>query len=95
MIRTRSRPEISVPSTVKSGAVRPITQDSEKRSRMRVTMASSRPSGGPRLLLGRQLAGQDRDEDDVVDPQHDLQGGQGQQPDPGLGVVIQSMFISP
>ena len=38
------------------------------------------------LLLGRQLAGEDRDEDDVVDAEHDLEGGQREEADPGLRV---------
>ena len=36
-------------------------------------------------LSGRQLAGHDRDEDDVVDPENDLEGGQRQQRDPRFG----------
>ena len=33
-------------------------------------------------LQRRQLAGEDGDEDQVVDPQHQFQRGEGQQPDP-------------
>ncbi len=38
------------------------------------------------LLLGRQLRGEDADEDDVVDAQDDLEGRQGEQCDPDLGI---------
>src|SRR5262245_45080698 len=41
--RMRSRPEISCPSTVKSGAVRRMIQDSEKSSAIRSSMASPSP----------------------------------------------------
>ena len=42
----------------------------------------------PRIvtLLHRQAVGQDRDKDDVVDPQHDLERRQGNEGDPDLGV---------
>ena len=40
---------------------------------------------GTRLLRLGQLAGQDRDEDDVVDPQHDFECRKGRQRDPRLG----------
>ena len=43
------------------------------------------PADEVALTLG-QLARDDRDEDDVVDAQDDLEGGQRQQGDPGLGV---------
>ena len=38
------------------------------------------------LLVGRQLRGKNRDEDDVVDPEDHLEGRQRQQCDPCLGV---------
>ena len=54
---------------------------------MRVSMASDRPmSAGALTPLRGQAAHQDRDEDDVVDAEHDLQHGEGQQGDPGLGI---------
>jgi hypothetical protein len=37
------------------------------------------------LLFGRQLPGEDADEDDVVDPEHDLQDRERQEGDPDLG----------
>src|SRR5690606_310744 len=40
----------------------------------------------PLLLRLGQLAGQDRDEDDVVDPQHDFERREGQQRDPDLRI---------
>jgi hypothetical protein len=42
-------------------------------------------AGAGALRLGKP-AGEDRDEDDVVDAQDDFQAGEGQQGDPGLGV---------
>src|SRR6266480_2232138 len=40
---------------------------------------------GARLLAGGQLTGQDRDEDDVVDAEDDLEHRQREQRDPGFG----------
>ena len=40
----------------------------------------------PVPLRGGQALDEDRDEDDVVDPQHDLEEREGEQGDPGLGV---------
>ena len=86
-IRIRSRPEISWPSTVNHGAVSRMIQASENSSSMRVTIAPSRPSAArPRLLLVRQLARQDRDEDDVVDAEDDLEEGERGEGDPDLRV---------
>ena len=60
---------------------------------MRVTIASAEPERcAPGLLLRRQLAGEDRDEDDVVDAEHDLEHRQRQQArSRSRGSVIQSM----
>ena len=44
MIRIRSRPEISCPTTVNSGAVSRITHVIVSSSRMRITIASERPT---------------------------------------------------
>ena len=64
-----------------------MIQDSDSSSRMRMIMASPRPDAvGAGLLLRRQLPDQDRDEDDVVDAEHDLEGGEGQEGDPDRGV---------
>ena len=46
--RIRSRPEISSPSTVNQGAVSPISQVSENRSPIRVTIAKASPRIRPR-----------------------------------------------
>ena len=55
---------------------------------MRMTSASDSPSRARALLLlRRQLARQDRDEHDVVDPEDDLHRGQGQQADVDLGLA--------
>jgi hypothetical protein len=43
-IRIKSRPEISWERTVKSGSVRRMTQVIEKSSRMRMSMASPKPT---------------------------------------------------
>ena len=53
---------------------------------MRVPMASASPQcARPLLLIGRQLPREDRDEDDVVDPKHDLESGECDEGDPNLG----------
>ena len=58
-----------------SGAVSRMIQASDSSSRMRMIMASARPDHPALLaLLFGQLAGQDGDEDDVVDAQNDLEG---------------------
>jgi hypothetical protein len=43
-------------------------------------------AAGLRLVLGGQLGGEDRDEDDVVDAEHDLHRGECQQADVRVGV---------
>ena len=65
---------------VNSGSVSRIIQRCESSSAMRISIASRR-SEPPRLRLLRlrQPAGQDRDEDDVVDAEDDLQRRQRRQ----------------
>ncbi len=41
------------------------------------------------LLMGRQLVGQNRDEDEVVDPEHDLHDDEGRQGRPSCRVCSQ------
>jgi hypothetical protein len=41
---------------------------------------------GERLLLARELVGEDRQEDDVVDPEDDLHRGEREEADQGLGL---------
>ena len=81
-IRTRSRPEISWPtmSMRNSGAVMPMIQESMNSRPTRMNIARNRPIM-PRLalLLRRQLVDQDRDEDDVVDAEHQLERGERQE----------------
>lgn len=43
-------------------------------------------SASGRLLLDRELAREDRDEDHVVDPEHDLHRRQREEADPGVGL---------
>ncbi len=85
-MRMRSRPEISCLVTVKSGAVSPTSHDRTSSSPMRMNMARKRPDP-PRELAprGRQLVDEDRDEDDVVDPEHQFERGQRDERDPGFG----------
>ena len=73
-------------ATVKSGAVSPITQVIDSSSAMRMNIASDSPTLRARSRSsGAQLSGQDRDEDDVVDAEDDLEDRQGQEGDPALG----------
>ena len=73
--------------TVKSGAVRPMIQDRISSRPMRMNIARNRPIvRAVPAALGGQLVDQDRDEDDVVDAEHELERGQRQQGDPGLRV---------
>ena len=59
---------------------------SEISSRMRVTQANARPMRRAfERSFVRQLADCDRDEDEVVDAEHDLERRQRQQRDPGFG----------
>ena len=51
--------------------------------------ADAEPAGALALMLG-QLVGEDRDEDQVVDAEHDLQRDEREQRDPGGGIVDQS-----
>jgi hypothetical protein len=54
---------------------------------MRMNIAMNRPRPAREFaLVQRQLVDQDRDEDDVVDAQHQLQRGQGGEGDPDLGI---------
>ena len=68
-------PRIGLSSTtVNSGAVRRMIQAIDISSRMRITIAPIRPMRRARSCSAcRQLAGEDRDEDDVVDAEHDLE----------------------
>ncbi len=64
-----SRPENAWPNVVKSGRV------GEREAH----------GAGPPLHARGQLPGEDRDEDDVVDAEDDLEHREGEERDPGLG----------
>src|SRR5438876_11934503 len=83
--RRRSGPEKGWPNGLNSGRVSRMMPVRESSSKMRVTMASVRPDTGARLIAGGQLTGQDRDENDVVDAEDDLEHRQREQRDPGFG----------
>src|SRR5438876_5122584 len=83
--RRRSGPEKGWPNGLNSGRVSRMMPVRESSSKMRVTMASVRPDTGARLLAGGQLTGQDRDENDVVDAEDDLEHRQREEGDPGFG----------
>ena len=71
-----------------SGLVSPAIQFRLNSSAMRVSMAPNRPDDASLVpLLGRQFARQNRDEYEVVDPEHDLQNHQSEQCDPRLGLT--------
>ena len=83
-----SRPEISWPNTSNNGVVSPITHEMPSSSRIRITIASPSPTlRASRLLVGGELAGQDRDEHDVVDAEHDLERGERDERQPDVGVA--------
>ena len=89
-MRIRSRPENSTPTSVKSGAVNPITheivkQQEDPHPHRQPQADRSRPC----LLLARQFRGEDGDEDDVVDAEDDLEHREGQQGDPDLRICQQ------
>ena len=82
----RSRPEISLPKTVKSGAVSRMIHAIDSSSTMRITIAASRPvRRACGLLRRRQLARQNRDEDDVVDAENDFEKRQRDQREQTVG----------
>ena len=85
-MRTRSRPEISWPSTLNQrpsqaddpGQAEQQREAGEHGQAIPSVLARSRWSSGNRL-------DQDGDEDDVIDAQHDFERQQGRQRHPGLG----------
>ena len=77
-IRIRSRQEKACPKAVKTGCRHPDDPGDGARagsSRMISAAADAEPAR-PHPVLGRQLVGQDRDEDQVVDAEHHLHGDQ-------------------
>ena len=82
-----SRPEISEPSTVNSGAVSVTIQEMPASSPKRMMSASERPITRAVALVRRQLVGEDRDEDQVVDAEHDLEHDEGAETEPRGGVI--------
>ena len=86
-IRIRSRPEISCPSTVNSGVDQADDpgqhQQQADAHEHRHEQAEAAREFAPLL---RQLVDQDRDEDDVVDAEHELERGERREGDPGLRV---------
>ena len=79
-IRIRSRQEKPWPKAVNTGSVSCTMNEivASSTSRMIKRRADAEPAGA-RLLLLRQLVGQDRDEDQIVDAEHDLEHDQRQQ----------------
>ena len=85
-MRITSRTEMSRSAIVNSGSVSPMIQEIVSRSRIRIPIASPRPIVRARSrCVGRQALDEHRDEDDVVDAQHDLHDREGEQGDPCLG----------
>ena len=74
------------PAIVNSGVVSRMIQVRDSSSTMRVTIARARPRRRAAPLRSGQPPDEDRDEDDVVDAEDDLERGEGDQRDPGLGV---------
>ena len=80
--RIRSRPETAWPSTANSGCVRRMIQLSVSSSPMRMNIARNSPiRRALPCCSGGSLPGEDREEDDVVDPEDDLHRRQRQQRD--------------
>ena len=86
-MRMRSRPEMSVPMTVNSGAVSPTIHDSTSSRPMRMNIARNRPMRRAFSRCTRsQLVDQDGDENDVVDAEHQLERRQREKSDPYLRI---------
>ena len=96
MRKMKSRPESSWSRIVTMGSVSLMIHDSENSSMMRVNMASVRPTVAARPLPLRQLAGEDRDENDVVDAEDDFERGEGEERDPDVQRTnpIQRRYVS-
>ena len=86
-IRIRSCQENGLSQTVNTMADRPSSEVSANNSAMRKTSASPEPDP-PRDLAaaGIETPDQDRDEDDVVDAEHDLERGEACERGPGVEV---------
>ena len=87
-IRIRSRPEISCPRIVNSGAVSLTIQASENSSSdARDHRAEQAEPARPRLLRRGSLPDEDRDENDVVDAEDDFQKRERREGDPDFAGV--------
>jgi hypothetical protein len=78
-----------IPNTVNSGAVSRIIQVRVNSRTMRNTNASARPIWRARLACARQARDHDRNEDDVVDAENDLEHAERDQRRPGIGIKQQ------
>ena len=89
-MRIRSRPEISWPSDREQRRGQP-DQPGQHEQEPDAHEHREEQADAPRELapLGRQLVDQDRDEDDVVDAEHELERGQRGKGDPGFGTAEQ------
>ena len=77
--------------TVNSGAVSPTIHDSTSSSPDAHEHREEQADAPRRLALrGRQLVDQDRDENDVVDAEHELERRQREKRDPDLRIGQQS-----
>ena len=88
-------PEISCAKTVKSGAVRPMTQEIEKSSTAHNHRQRKSEIAGFGLLESRQFSGKNRDEDDIVDAKNNFQSEQCRKSNPCLRVryPIRSLLL--
>ena len=86
-IRIRSRHENSMPAIGEHRRGQPDDpRDREQQQDAHHHREAEADDPGAVALLRRQPLDEDRDEDDVVDAEHDLEHRQGQQGDPRLGV---------
>ena len=85
--RIRSRPEIALPSTreQRRGQAHHPGDRGQQQPEPRDHRQRQAPAPRPLAVLLAQLPRQDRDEDDVVDAEDDLEHRQRQQGDPALG----------
>src|SRR5438067_12590479 len=86
-IKTMSRQETGWPKRSNKGWVRPIIQAMEASNARRVQQRECQTDlPCPILLFRRQSTGEDRDKEQVVDTEHDLQGGQCQKARPDFQI---------
>ena len=94
-IRIRSRQEKSWPKAEKTGAVMPDdVGDGREQDQPHDQRRADAEAARPHAMLGRQLVGQDRDEDQVVDPEHHFHGDQRHHRRPALRTRQEGKWVA-